>query len=628
MMNGDFSVVAGDTLKILVGEKGIRNGGGGGTFVTDLSNNPIIIAGGGGGSSSNLDSPDKNGQTGTTGGTGAGGGGTGGTAGNGGNVGPSFASGAGGGLLTNGADGWIASSGGIAFVNGGAGANVGYGVGGFGCGGNGSGNSVGGGGGGYSGGGGGSNSAGGGGVGGGGGSYNGGANQINTSGVNTGNGLVIISYNSASCTDTTGTDVQTACDSFTWIDGITYTSSNNTATDTLTNVGGCDSIVTLNLTINNSNTGTDSVFVCDSYTSPSGNYTWSTTGTYFDTVTNTVGCDSIITIHLTIAGGSDSIQSANFTINQLFGGDTAGCAPFSAMFMDVTYTQFDSLQRSWDFGDGSSILVSPLFPYLDSPIPPGTHPTPMFPGGSTSGSYKYVQHYYENPGTYEVKLVTTNIHGCKDSITKSIVVYESPVYSTDIQNACDSYLWIDGITYTASTNTPTDTLTNVYGCDSIVTLNLTINIDTTDVFDTTFVTIYDTTDVFDTTQVMIYDTTFVTVYDTTFITVHDTTYVSVTDTLFIDVTITGVSPPNNINTIKVYPNPANDIVYIDNGNYMSMSNYTIKIVNDIGQEIFNSNVNTQQFMIPVSTFGAEGLYFIQIIDNNGTLLDTRKLVLN
>ena len=52
------------------------------------------------------------------------------------------------------------------------------------------------------------------------------------------------------CSPTTGTDVQTACDTYTWIDGNTYTSSNNTATHTLTNVAGCDSVVTLNLTIN------------------------------------------------------------------------------------------------------------------------------------------------------------------------------------------------------------------------------------------------------------------------------------------------------------------------------------------------------------------------------------------
>ena len=63
----------------------------------------------------------------------------------------------------------------------------------------------------------------------------------------------------------TGTDVQTACDSYTWIDGNTYTTSNNSATWTLTNASGCDSTVTLDLTITNSNTGTDVQTACDSH---------------------------------------------------------------------------------------------------------------------------------------------------------------------------------------------------------------------------------------------------------------------------------------------------------------------------------------------------------------------------
>jgi len=48
-----------------------------------------------------------------------------------------------------------------------------------------------------------------------------------------------------------GTDIQTACGSYTWIDEIEYTSSNNTATYTFPGgaASGCDSIVTLNLTI-------------------------------------------------------------------------------------------------------------------------------------------------------------------------------------------------------------------------------------------------------------------------------------------------------------------------------------------------------------------------------------------
>ncbi|PJB14130.1 MAG: hypothetical protein CO118_10240, partial [Flavobacteriales bacterium CG_4_9_14_3_um_filter_32_8] len=47
------------------------------------------------------------------------------------------------------------------------------------------------------------------------------------------------------CSPNTGTDVQTACDSYLWIDGNTYTSNNNTATFTLPNAAGCDSVVTL-----------------------------------------------------------------------------------------------------------------------------------------------------------------------------------------------------------------------------------------------------------------------------------------------------------------------------------------------------------------------------------------------
>ena len=50
--------------------------------------------------------------------------------------------------------------------------------------------------------------------------------------------------------DSTGTDVISACNSYTWIDGITYTSNNTTATYLLSNSNGGDYLVTLNLTIN------------------------------------------------------------------------------------------------------------------------------------------------------------------------------------------------------------------------------------------------------------------------------------------------------------------------------------------------------------------------------------------
>ena len=48
-----------------------------------------------------------------------------------------------------------------------------------------------------------------------------------------------------------GTDVQTARDSYTWIDGVTYTASNNTATYTIFggSAAGCDSTVMLDLKV-------------------------------------------------------------------------------------------------------------------------------------------------------------------------------------------------------------------------------------------------------------------------------------------------------------------------------------------------------------------------------------------
>jgi hypothetical protein len=56
----------------------------------------------------------------------------------------------------------------------------------------------------------------------------------------------------------TGTDTRSECDSYTWIDGNTYTESNNTAIYNIVGgaANGCDSIVTLDLTINKVNTGT------------------------------------------------------------------------------------------------------------------------------------------------------------------------------------------------------------------------------------------------------------------------------------------------------------------------------------------------------------------------------------
>ena len=107
-----------------------------------------------------------------------------------------------------------------------------------------------------------------------------------------------------------GTDIQTACGSFTWIDGVTYTSSTNTPQHIIIggNVNGCDSIVNLNLTINQPTSNTINISSCGPYLAGNGQlYAQSTAFTY--TIPNTIGCDSNITVNLTII----AVPSAAFS---------------------------------------------------------------------------------------------------------------------------------------------------------------------------------------------------------------------------------------------------------------------------------------------------------------------------
>ena len=117
------------------------------------------------------------------------------------------------------------------------------------------------------------------------------------------------------CAPNTGTDVITSCDSsYTWIDGNTYIANNNTATDTLINVKGCDSVVTLNLTFSNSNTGVNVITACDSITWIDGNTYTASNNTATDTLTNANGCDSIVTLDLTINTVDTSVTTSDPTL--------------------------------------------------------------------------------------------------------------------------------------------------------------------------------------------------------------------------------------------------------------------------------------------------------------------------
>jgi len=111
-----------------------------------------------------------------------------------------------------------------------------------------------------------------------------------------------------------------------------------------------------------------------------------------------------------------------------------------------------------------------------------------------------------------------------------------------------------------------------------------------------------------------------------YIKVADTCLTTVTDTLIIQTTV-GLPTPNTTNTLLIYPNPAKDRITIDNGNYTVMAGYSIKIENSLGQQVFSSAITQAQFNIDLSTWTGKGIYFVRVLDAQGNVVTTRKILL-
>jgi hypothetical protein len=93
-------------------------------------------------------------------------------------------------------------------------------------------------------------------------------------------------------------ETDTACDSYTWAaNGQQYTTSGRYRFGTQT-AAGCDSVMYVDLTVNYSNTGDTSAVVCEPFTWYGTTYDESGEPTHV--LTNQDGCDSTVTLHLTV----------------------------------------------------------------------------------------------------------------------------------------------------------------------------------------------------------------------------------------------------------------------------------------------------------------------------------------
>ena len=388
-----------------------------------------------------------------------------------------------------------------------------------------------------------------------------------------------------------GIDKISACDSYTWIDGKIYTSSNNTATHTLTNINGCDSVVTLDLTLNYSNSGTDVITACDSYTWIDGNTYTSNNNTATHTLTNANGCDSVATLDLTINysnSGTDVITACD-----------------SYTWIDGnTYTSINNTAtHTLTNVNGCDSVVT-----LDLTIANNTGTDII----AACDSYTWIDENTYTSSNNTATHTLTNVNGCDSVVSLDLTINYSNT-AKDVITACDSYTWIDGNTYTSSNNTANHILTNVNGCDSIITLDLTINTVDVSVTENGFNLTanesgasYQWIDCNNNNNPITGKTSqsFTATENGSYAVIVDNGFCVATSTCYA-ITGVGINDFRNV-SINIYPNPTNGIIEIDLANNKINK---ISIVDISGRKIIEKVQLNRNEKLDLSDFGS-GLYII------------------
>jgi hypothetical protein len=160
-------------------------------------------------------------------------------------------------------------------------------------------------------------------------------------------------YNLVTFYNTYNTLSVTSCGDYSSPSGLYNWTSSGTYSDTIANFAGYDSIITINLSIVNASFHSMNASACASYVSPSGNLIMAS-GTYLDTIMNVQGCDSIITINLVIDNPVVSLIDVS-------GADLVAVNPGDYKWMDCNDGQLITGETNNIFSpllDGSYALIT------------------------------------------------------------------------------------------------------------------------------------------------------------------------------------------------------------------------------------------------------------------------------
>jgi len=406
-------------------------------------------------------------------------------------------------------------------------------------------------------------------------------------------------FKNKSCANINYNDTIFACDSYTWIDGITYTQSNNTAQYTVSGVVSdyCDSVLTLNLTIFSSSNLIDSQFSCNSYT-------WIDGVTYYlnnNTATFIAegGCE--ITLNLTIPnpGTSFDYQTACESYTWIDGNTYTSSNNTASYLMEgMASNGCDSIVTL------DLIIISPSYS-VDYQVSCDPY---IWMDGIT---------YYINNNTASFLMEGMASNGCDSIVTLDLTMIY-PSYKVDYQSSCESYTWIDGNTYTSSNNTASFLMEGMAsnGCDSIVTLDLTINtVDVTTIIDDPTITSYASNASFKWLDCNNDFLPISTEISSSFTPIQNGDFaVEVTQNNCVDtsncVTIytVGFIDQNLNEIVTILPNPSSELFNIYLGD---LNNVTILVYSFVGNIVFEErNINIQIYELKLNQ--SPGIYIIEL----------------
>ena len=245
----------------------------------------------------------------------------------------------------------------------------------------------------------------------------------------------------------------TACDSYTWNDS-TYTVS-GIYSNTFLAANGCDSTITLHLIINHAVTELVEATACDSYTWNDSTYTVS--GVYSKILTAGNGCDSTITLHLTV----------NYAVTEHV--EATACDSYtwhdSTYFENGTYV-FEYLNN---VGCPSTDTLHLIINHAVNTVAEA-EAVEAFVWHRAGAADTTIT----SSGTYTHTHPDNN--GCTQTDTLHLTIYHATNTQIDT-SACEEFLWhrpLAGDTIITNSGTYFDNFTDVHGADSVVTLVLTI----------------------------------------------------------------------------------------------------------------------------------------------------------